>query len=162
MEGVRCAIRRNSLRVAREDGLERRVEGFRCAIVLEVGIEAPGFILLGDWASGIPCKQGFDLQHSPAGIGPTAFPPLSGFGFIAFSIPHSAAAGALAQQQKKAQEGPSEALLFFVHCHPLCKQACNGLPVYKKSPQALLESFFLLLCGERGIRTPGTVTRTSV
>ena len=127
--------------MAREDGLERRVAGFWCAIVLEVGIEAPGFILCGDWASGIP---------------------LRGFGFIAFSIPHSAAAGALAQQQKKAQEGLCEALLVFVHRHPLCKQACNGLPVYKKSPQALLESFFLLLCGERGIRTPGTVTRTSV
>ena len=139
--------------MAREDGLERRVAGFWCAIVLEVGIEAPGFILCGDLASGIPLK---------AGIGPTAFPPSSGFGFIAFSIPHSAAAGALAQQQKKAQEGPSEALLVFVHRHPLCKQACNGLPVYKKSPQAMLESFFLLLCGERGIRTPGTVTRTSV
>ena len=148
--------------MAREDGLERRVAGFWCAIVLEVGIEAPGFILCGDWASGIPCGDWASGIPLKAGIWPPAFPPSSGFGFIAFSIPHSAAAGALAQQQKKAQEGPCEALLVFVHRHPLCKQACNGLPVYKKSPQAMLESFFLLLCGERGIRTPGTVTRTSV
>ena len=113
--------------MAREDGLERRVAGFWCAIVLEVGIEAPGFILCGDWASGIPLK---------AGIGPPAFPPSSGFGFIAFSIPHSAAAGALAQQQKKAQEGPCEALLVFLHPSLAYKSKLLTLGTGTKKPSS--------------------------
>ena len=50
------------------------------------------------------------------------------------------------QQLEKAHRAPSGALCFFLYTvHPLCKQACNGLSGYKKSPQALLESFFPLL-----------------
>ena len=120
------------------------VEGVTCAEVLTgEGLGLRHSPEGGDWGSAIP---------SFVGIWPSAFPFRcwwGRFGFIAFSIPHSAAAGALAQQRKKAQEGPCVALLFFVHRHPLCKQACNGLPVYKKSPQALLESFFCC-CAVRG------------
>ena len=107
---------------------------------LGVGIGAPPF----------PCKRGFGLRHS-------LLRRDWGFG-----IPHSAAAGALAQQQKKAQRTPGGALCFFAPIPRLQKQAFDARYGHKKSPQAMLESFFLLLCGERGIRTPGTVTRTSV
>ena len=96
-----------------EDGLEGSVARIRCAVVLGRG---------GIEASGIP---------SFVGIGP-------------HSIRHSPlrCRGGPCATTEKTQEGPCEALLFFVHRHLLCKQACNGLPVYKKSPQAMLESFF--------------------
>ena len=84
---------------------------------------------------------------------PLAFPLRGGFGLISFSIPHSAAAGALAQQQKKAQRTPGGALCFFAPFPRLQKQAFDARYGHKKSPQALLESFFLLLCGERGNET---------
>ena len=64
-------------------------------------------------------------------------------GNSASGIPHSAAAWALATAGKKLKEG-RKSLLFFVH-RPFLMQACNGLSGYKKSPQAALESFFLLL-----------------
>jgi hypothetical protein len=87
-------------------------------------------------------ESGVPLSWGGVGLRPLAFPPSSGLGFIAFSIPHSAAAGALAQQQKKAQEGPSEALLFFAPFPRLQKQAFDARYGHKKSPQALLESLF--------------------
>ena len=107
-----------------------------------------GFGVPSSWGVGIgaplfPPLSGFGLRHSPSAAGGGRF------GFIAFSIPHSAAAGALAQQRKKAQEGPCVALLFFVHRHPLCKQACNGLPVYKKALKRCLRAFFCC-CAVRG------------
>ncbi len=79
---------------------------------------------------------GFVLRHSPFS---------SPEGDWGYAIPHSAAAGALATTGKKLTERLA-ALCFFLYTgHPLCKQACNGLSGYKKSPQALLESFFLCL-----------------
>jgi hypothetical protein len=66
-------------------------------------------------------ESGVPLSWGGVGLRPPVFPPSSGLGLIAFGIPHSAAAGALAQQQKKAQEGPSEALLFFCTLPSLTK-----------------------------------------
>ena len=122
--------------------MDMSVEGVTCAEVLTGG--------------------GFGLRHSLLCRDLAFGIPLRGLGFIAFSIPHSAAAGALAQQQKKAQRTPGGALCFFAPFPRLQQQAFDARSGHKKSPQAMLESFFLLLCGERGIRTPGTVTRTSV
>ena len=73
-----CAIRRVSLRVARG---------------ALVGVGCEGDLVChrlggGDWGSAIP---------SFVGIWPPAFPGKRGFGLILFGIPHSAAAGALAQ-----------------------------------------------------------------
>ena len=114
VEGMRCAIRKVSLRVAQGGG--------------------PGEVC------------GSDLVCSRLGEWwPPAFPPSSGLGLIAFGIPPSAAAGALATTGKKLTERLAAPCVFLYTGHPLCKQACNGLSGYKKSPQALLESFFPLL-----------------
>ena len=45
------------------------------------------------------------------------------------------------------------ATLFFVSMHISIQQADAHVPIYKK--RALSDSFFILGCGERGIRTPG-------
>ena len=99
-----------------EHWLEWGVEGVGCAIVLGAG--------------------GFGLRHSPlrcrGGIWPPAFPTLL-------------AGGALATTGKKLTERLEAPCVFLYTGPPLCKQACNGLSGYKKSPQALLESFFPLL-----------------
>ena len=80
----------------------------------------------GDLASGI--------LHLPRreGIWPPAFPT---------PLPR----GPLQQLEKSSQSAIWRPVFFLYTVHPLCKQACNGLSGYKKSPQALLESFFPLL-----------------
>ena len=127
---ILCAIRKVSLRVARGAlaGVGRG-GGWVCHRLGGGGIEAPPFptpLPRGDLASGIP--------HSPRrrGIWPPAFPTLL-------------AGGALATTGKKLTERLEAPCVFLYTGPPLCKQACNGLSGYKKSPQALLESFFPLL-----------------
>ena len=97
-----------------------------------VGIGAPPF-LCGDLAFGIPLPLlvGGDLASLHSAF-PTPLPR-----------------GPWHNNRKKLKRAPVRPSWFFVHRHPLCKQACNGLPVYKKSPQALLESFFCC-CAVRG------------
>ena len=142
--GVRCAIRRNSLRVAREDGLEGRVAGFWCAIVLEVWIEAPGFILCGDWASSIPFFRGIGPTAFPAGIGPTAF-PCGDLASLHSAFPTPLPRGPWHNNRKKLKRAPARPSWFFASFPRLQKQAFDARSGYKKSPQALLESFFPLL-----------------
>ena len=123
--GVRCAIRRNSLRVAREDGLEGRVAGFWCAIVLEVGIEAPGFILCGDWASSIPFFRG---------IGPTAFPA----GIWLHCIQHSPlrCRGGPCTTTEKSSRGPLRGPLGFLHPSLAYKSKLLTLGTGTKKPSS--------------------------
>ena len=82
----------------------------------------------GDWGSGIP---------------------LRGLGFIAFSIPHSAAAGALAQQQKKfkrAAKGPS---CFLYTVIPYASKLASVCQCTKKALKRCLRAFFCC-CAVRG------------
>ena len=106
------------------------MEGFCCATGLGRGVICSPCGLC------IPPFRGFGLRHSPLS---------SPEGDLASGIPHSAAAGALATTGKKLTERHLAPCVFLYTVHPLCKQACNGLSGYKKSPQALLESFFPLL-----------------
>ena len=129
-----------------EDGLEGSVARIRCAVVLGRG---------GIEASGIPSFVGIGLhciRDSPPAV----------VGDFASGIPHSAAAGALAQQRKKfkrATKGPS---CFLYTVIPYASRLATVCQCTKKALKRCLRAFFPLLCGERGIRTPGTVTRTSV
>jgi hypothetical protein len=49
--------------------------------------------------------------------------------------------------------------VIFVFIVPLSKQALNGNPENKKPPRRSRRGGLLWLCGERGIRTPGTLLR---
>ena len=116
MAWILCAIRKVSLRVAR--GVLAGVGrgvGWVCHRLGGGGIEAPPFP--------IPLPRGIEA------------PP----------FPTLLAGGALATTGKKLTERLAAPCVFLYTVHPLCKQACNGLSGYKKSPQALLESFFPLL-----------------
>ena len=69
----------------------------------------------------------------------------------------AAAAGALADKKKPEVRFAN---LGFCCC-PFLLRASSVGPGNKKPVQRVLNGFFLV-CGERGIRTPGTVTRSAV
>ena len=96
-----------------------------------------------------------------AGIGAPAF-PCGDWASLHSAFPTPLPRGPLHNNRKKLKRAPARPSCFFAPFPRLQKQAFDARYGHKKSPQAMLESFFLLLCGERGIRTPGTVTRTSV
>ena len=77
-------------------------------------------------------------------------------------IPHSPRRRGPCNNVKKAQRAPSGTLCFFV-LRPSFLQAllATVCPGTKKALKRCLRAFFCC-CGERGIRTPGTVTRTTV
>ena len=66
-------------------------------------------------------------------------------GDLGSAIPHTAAAGALATTGKKLTERLAAPCVFLYPSLRLQKQAFDARAEYKKSPQALLESFFPLL-----------------
>ena len=141
---ILCAIRKVSLRVARGAlaGVGRG-GGWVCHRLGGGGIEAPPFPIplpRGDLASGIP-SSGRDLGSA---------------------IPHPPRRRGPCNNWKKAHRAPCGALCFFVH-RPSLMQASlqRSVRVQKKALKRCLRAFFRC-CGERGIRTPGTVTRTSV
>ncbi len=78
-----------------------------------------------------------------------------------YAIPHSAAAGALATTGKKLTERLVALCFFCTPAIPYASKLATVGPGTKKALKRCLRAFFFF-CGERGIRTPGTVTRTSV
>ena len=114
------------------------------------GILPPAFPLAGDFASGIPHSGGLGLCHSPLrGIWPQAFPT---------PLPQ----GPLQQQEKSSKSAYPALFVFFVLRPFAYKSKLLTLgPSTKKALKRCLRAFFRC-CGGRGIRTPGTVTRTSV
>ena len=137
VERVLCAIRKVSLWMARG-----RWSGGVCGDDLVCRCLGGGglrySLLRRDWAS---LHSAFPTPLS-WGILPPAFPKRRIV--LALRAVHSPlrCRGGPCATTEKIQEALLRPSCFFVHRHPLCKQACNGLPVYKKSPQALLESFF--------------------
>ena len=107
-------------------------------------------------------ESGVPLSWGGVGLRPPVFPPSSGLGLIAFGIPHSAAAGALAQQRKKLKRAHARPSCFLYTVISYASRLATVCQCTKKALKRCLRAFFPLLCGERGIRTPGTVTRTSV
>ena len=140
MAGVRCAIRRNSLRVAREDGLERRVAGFWCAIVLEVGIEAPGFILCGDLAYGIPRKQGLGLRHSLL---------RRDLASLHSAFPTPLPRGPWHNNRKKLKRAPARPSWFLYTVIPYASKLATVCQCTKKALKRCLRAFFCC-CAVRG------------
>ena len=99
-----------------------------------------------------PLLWGVGLRHSP----PSS---LGGFG-----LRHSPlrCRGGPCNNWKKAHRAPSGALCFFcTPSIPYASKLATVCPGTKKALKRCLRAFFRC-CGERGIRTPGTVTRTSV
>lgn len=92
------------------------MEGVACATGLDV---------VGDLSSGIPQS----LHRRGIGAMPFPTPLLRG----------------LLHQQEKTQRVPQGALCFCTPALCLQEQAFDARSGYKKSPQALLESFFLFL-----------------
>ena len=129
-----------------EHWLEWGVEGVGCAIVLGAG--------------------GFGLRHSPlrcrGGIWPPAFPTLlAGGGFGLRHSPPSSPEGPLQQLEKSSQSALRRPVFFCTPAIPYASKLATVCPGTKKALKRCLRAFFRC-CGERGIRTPGTVTRTSV
>ena len=126
--------------------LEWGVEGIGCAVVLGAGgIWPPAFL--------IPLPRGIEASPFPTlryrgGIWPPPFPTLL-------------AGGALATTGKNSQSAIWRPVFFCTHPFAYkSKLLTLGLST-KKALKQRLRAFFRC-CGERGIRTPGTVTRTSV
>ena len=125
----------------------------RCGYLWEGVVALLVWLLLG-WSGecatsvcveGVVCAEvltggGLGLRHSPEGGDLVS---------LHSAFPTPLPRGPWHNNRKKLKRAPVRPSWFFVHRHPLCKQACNGLPVYKKSPQALLESFFCC-CAVRG------------
>ena len=96
----------------------------------------------GDLASGIP------LPPRRRGIWPPAFPT---------PLPR----GPLQQLEKSSQSAIWRPVFFCTPSIPYASKLATVCPGTKKALKRCLRAFFRC-CGERGIRTPGTVTRTSV
>ena len=158
MAWILCAIRKVSLRVARGvlAGVGRGGD-WVCRHLGGGGIEAPAFPTLrccggigaspfpilrccgGIWPPAFPtlrCCGGLGLRHSP---------PSAVAGDWGSAIPHPPRRRGPCNNWKKAHRAPSGALCFFVHRPSLMQASLQRSAGYKKSPQALLESFFPLL-----------------
>ena len=133
MAWILCAIRKVSLRVARGAlAGVGRGGGWVCHRLGGGGIEAPPF--------------------------PTPLPR----GDLASGIPHPPRRRGPCNNWKKAHRAPGGALCFFcTPAIPYASKLATVCPGTKKALKRCLRAFFRC-CGERGIRTPGTVTRTSV
>ncbi len=75
-------------------------------------------------------------------------------GDLASGIPRPPRRRGPCNNWKKLTERQMAPCVFLYTVHPLCKQACNGLSGYKKSPQALLESFFPVVAVRGGFEPP--------
>ncbi len=159
--------------------LEWGVEGIGCAVVLGAGgLRAaplprgglPHTAAAWDLVSGIPhppLPRGIGLCHSPpsavAGDWGSAIPhPPLLRGDLASGIPHPPRRRGPCNNWKKSSQSARWRPVFFC-THPFAyksKLLTLGLST-KKALKRCLRAFFRC-CGERGIRTPGTVTRTSV
>jgi hypothetical protein len=100
-------------------------------------------------------ESGVPLSWGGVGLRPLAFPPSSGLGLIAFGIPLPLSwgilppafptplpRGPLRNNGKKLKRAPARPSCFFAPFPRLQKQAFDARYGYKKSPQAMLESFF--------------------
>ena len=139
--------------------LEWGVEGIWCAVVLGEGdwgsaIPHPP-LLRGDLASGIPhsaAAGGFGLRHSSYRCRG---------GLRLRHSPSSSPEGPLQQLEKSSQSAIWRPVFFCTPSIPYASKLATVCPGTKKALKRCLRAFFRC-CGERGIRTPGTVTRTSV
>ena len=86
---------------------------------------------------------------------------LEGGGSGAPPFPALLAGGALATTGKKLTERLAAPCFFCTPAIPYASKLATVCPGTKKALKRCLRAFFRC-CGERGIRTPGTVTRTSV
>ncbi len=170
--------------------LRKDVERLLCATVLRVGRFPGGFGLrhsplrcrggLRLCHSPLRCRGGLRLCHSPLrcrgglrlchsllweGFGLRHSPLRCRGGFCSpcgLCIPHPPRRRGPCNSRKKTQRTPFRRPLFFVPRPFTYKSKLLTLgPGTKKALKRCLRAFFWC-CGERGIRTPGTVTRTSV
>ena len=140
-----CATRWSCLRVAQLKCSVGLVEGIWCATGL--GREGEGlglrhFPASGAWASGISSEEG-DLASFYSAF-PTPLPR-----------------GPWQQLEKSSQSALRHSVFFCTPAIPYASKLATVCPGTKKALKRCLRAFFRC-CGERGIRTPGTVTRTSV
>ena len=129
----------------------------------------------GVWRSfGVPSSWGWGLglRHSPAGIWPPAVPPFKGLGLrhslirrdlasLHSAFPTPLPRGPWHNNRKKLKRAPARPSWFLYTVIPYASKLVTVCQCTKKALKRCLRAFSRC-CGERGIRTPGTVTRTSV